>query len=114
MKIPFQINPLRLCSLTFTLALTSSASAAVSDDEFNALKELVTKQGQRLDQLEKTHQLDQEKLQQNQKTHEQDQQQIQKLQQQLDQTQKTADAAQQKADTTAQVVQGPSATHNFT
>src|SRR6516162_1807392 len=116
MKIRFQISLLRVCSFAFAfaLALASSASAAVSDDEFNALKDLVTKQGQRLDQLEKTHQLAQEKLQQNQKTHEQDQQQIQKLQQQLDQTQKAADAAQQKADTAAQVVQGPSATHNFT
>lgn len=101
-------------SMAFALTLTSVATAAVSDDEFNALKDLVTKQGQRLDQLEKTHQADQDKLQQSQKIHEQDQQQIQKLQQQVDQTQKTADAAQQKADTAAQAVQGPSATHNFT
>jgi hypothetical protein len=120
MKIPFQISLLPVCSLAFALALASSASAAVGDDEFNALKELVTKQGQRLDQLEKTHQLDQDKLQQTQKTHEQDQQQIQKLQQQLDQTQKTADTAQQKAEAASQVQpihpvpEGPPATHNFT
>jgi hypothetical protein len=113
MKIHFlQTRLLGVCLTTFALVLASSATAAVSDDEFNALKDLVTKQGQRLDQLEKAHQADQEKLQQSQKTHEQDQQQIQKLQQQLDQTQKTADSAQQKAEAAAQV-QGPSATHNF-
>lgn len=114
-----QIRLLFISSLAL-LAFASSALAAVSDDEFNTLKDLVTKQGQRLDQLEKDHQADQEKLQQSQKVHEQDQQQIQKLQQQLDQTQKTADSAQQKAEAAAQVQpvhpvpEGPSATHNFT
>jgi hypothetical protein len=92
---------------------------AVDDDEFKALKDLVTKQGQRLDQLEKSHEQDQKTIEQNQKVHESDQQEIQKLKQQLDQTQKTATEAQQKAEAASQVQpvhpipEGPAATHNF-
>jgi hypothetical protein len=96
------------CALGLALA---QPAAAVTDEEFNALKDLVGKQGQRMDQLEQTHQQDQ-------KTHEQDQQTIQKLQQQVGETQQIATNAIQKAEA-AQVQPvhpippGPAATHNF-
>lgn len=101
-------------SLTFTQAF-----AAVSDDDFNALKDLVNKLNQRLDQLEKSHAQDQQTIDQNQKIHAQDQQEIQRLKQRLDETQKTATDAQQKAEAASQIQpvhpipEGPSATHNF-
>src|SRR5262249_17627470 len=78
-------------------------AVAVDDEEFKALKDLVTKQGQRLDQLEKSHEQDQKTIEQNQKVHEQDQQEIQHLKQRLDETQKTATEAQQKAEAASQV-----------
>ena len=96
------------CSLA--IALPPRAAAAVSDEDFNALKDQVTQQGQRIDQLEKTHQQDQQ-------THQQDQQQIQQLRQQLEQTQTLATNAVQKAEAaTAQLPApaGPPASHNFT
>ena len=86
---------------------------AVTDEEFNALKDLVTQQGKRIDQLDKTHEQDQ-------KTHEQDQQQIERLKQQLGDTQTAVTNAMQKAEAAAQVQPvspvppGPAATHNFT
>lgn len=92
------------------------ACAAISDEEFNQLKELVTQQGkdmkkqeQRIDQLETTHQQDQ-------KTHEQDVQRIHDLEQQLGATQTAATNAVQKAEEAVQAqaaaVGGPPATHN--
>ena len=93
---------------------------AIDDAEFNALKELVIKQGQRLEQLERAHDQDQNNLQQNQKIHQQDQQEIQSLKRLLDATQKTANDAQAKAEAASQIQpihpipEGPSATHNFT
>ena len=113
----FAVLPV-ICGLSAVLTL--SASGAVSDDDFNILKDLVNKQGQRLDQLEKSHQQDQKTIEQNQKLHEQDQQEIQRLKQRLDETHKTAADAQQKAESAAQiqpvhpVPEGPAATHNFT
>lgn len=91
-----------------TALVWPQCAAAVSDEEFNALKGLVTKQGQRIDQLDKTHDQDQ-------KAHEQDQQQIKQLRQQLGETQTAATNAVQKAEAAAQVQapSGPSATHNF-
>ena len=94
------------------MTFPAGVSAAVSDEDFNALKDLVARQGQRLDQLEQTHEQDQ-------KTHEQDQQQIQQLQQKLGETQLIATNAAAKAEAAAQVQPihpvppGPSATHNF-
>ena len=100
--------------------LESPARAAeVSEEEFKALKDLVSQQGRRLDQLEKAHEQDQQTLEQNRKVHERDQQEIQKLKQQVEDTQKTASAAQQTAETAAQVQPvhpvppAPAATHNF-
>lgn len=97
----------------------SDCGAAPTDEDFNALKDLVTKQGQRLDQLEKAHEQDQKTIQQNQQLHQQDQQEIQRLKVQLQETQKTATEAQQKAETASQIQpihpipEGPAATHNF-
>lgn len=56
---------------------------AVTEEEFKALRDLVTQQGQRLDQLEKVHAQDQKTLEENRKVHEQDQQELQRLKQQL-------------------------------
>ena len=80
--------------------------AAVSDEDFNALKDLVNKQGGKIDQLEKTH--------------EQDQQEILQLRQQLGQTGQVATNAALKAEAASQIQPAyaaptPSATaaHNF-
>jgi hypothetical protein len=82
------------------------ASATVSDEAFNALSDMVSKQGQALDDLKKTH--------------DQDQQLIQQLQQQLGQTSQLATNAEQKAEAAGQtqtVYQAPNpattTTHNF-
>jgi hypothetical protein len=97
------------------MALPQRATAAVDDNDFNALKDLVIKQGQRIDQLEKAHEQDQKALEQTKKLHQQDQQQIQELKQQAGETQKTASDAIAKADAAAAAnVPGPNATHNFT
>ena len=88
-------------------------AAAVTDEEFNALKNMVQQLGEKVQKLEGAHDQDQ-------KTHEQDQQQIQRLKEQVGETQKTATDAQQKAEAVAQA-QPPrpmpgegNATHNFT
>src|SRR5258706_15609867 len=85
------------------LALPPYAAAAIDDADFNALKDLVGKQGQRLDSLEKVHDQDQKTILQDQKIHEQDQREIQNLKQRLDLTQKTANDAQQKAEAAPQI-----------
>jgi hypothetical protein len=119
MKIRFPMCGLLIAGCALGIALPPQASAAIDDEEFKALKDLVIKQGQRLDQLDKAHEQDQKTIEQNQKVHEQDQQEIQHLKQQLDETQKTATQAQQKAEAASQVQpvhpvpEGPSATHNF-
>jgi TolA-binding protein len=97
---------------TLGVGLTPPA-AAVTDDEFNALKNMVQQLGEKVQKLEQTHDQDQ-------KTHEQDQQQIQRLKEQVGETRKTATDAQQKAEAAAQVqptrpMPGEgNATHNFT
>lgn len=70
------------------VAFPGSATAAISDADFNALKDLVSKQGQMLDQL--------------QKTHDQDQQHIQQLEQQLGETGALATNAVEKAEAAGQ------------
>jgi len=90
------------------IALPQAASAAVSDDAFNALKSTVDQMSQQMQDLQKTHQ--------------QDQEQIQQLQQQLNTTQNLATnavdlatSAGQKADAAAaQAAPVRSALHNFT
>ena len=96
-----------LTSLLATVCLLALAlpqpASAVTDEDFNALKDLVTKQGQKLDQLEKSHVEDQKTIQQDQQLRQEDQRQIQQLRQQLGETQKTATDAQQKAEAVAQI-----------
>jgi hypothetical protein len=90
------------CALA--VALPGGRAAAIDDQQFSELKELVTKlgqqlekQGQRIEQLEKTHSQDAQALAQEQKTRQQDQQKIQELEQKLGETQRTAADAQSKA-----------------
>lgn len=79
----------------------------------------MTKQGQRLDQLEKLRDQDQKTIENQQKVHEQDQQQIQRLNQQIQDIQKTATAPQPKAEEASRILPvnavaaSPAATHNF-
>jgi regulator of replication initiation timing len=119
MKIQSKIIGLLAGVCLLGLALPPAVTAAIDDEEFKALKDLVTKQGQRLDQLENAHAQDQKTIEQNQKIHEQDQQEIQRLKQRLDETQNTATDAQQKAEAASQVQpvhpipEGRDATHNF-
>jgi hypothetical protein len=93
-------------------ALTSRA-AAVSEEDFNALKALVQQLSEKVQKLEQAHGQDQQ-------AHEQDQQQIQRLKDELGTTQKTATDAQQKAEAATQVQRTKpmpgegNATHNFT
>jgi hypothetical protein len=79
-------------------------AAAIDEQQFNEVKDLVTnlvqkveKQDQRIDQLEKTHEQDAQAHLQDQKIHEQDQQKIQNLEQKLGDTQRTVSDVQQKA-----------------
>ena len=97
------------CVLGATL---TPCTAAVTDDEFDALKKAVQQLGEKVQKLEQMHEQDQN-------THEQDKQKIQQLQQQLDQTGQVATNAVQKAEAAAQVQPvaplppGPAARHNF-
>jgi hypothetical protein len=97
------------------MALTPRMPAMISDEDFNALKSMVTNQDQRIGQLEKLHEQDQQ-------THQQDQQTIQQLQQRLVETQTLATNAvglatnaAGKADAAVQAQATPlrSALHNF-
>ena len=97
------------------LVLAPRASATISDEDFNALKSMVTNQDQRIGQLEKVHEQDQQ-------THQQDQQTIQQLQQRLGETQMLATNAAglatnavQTADAVALAQRTPlqNALHNF-
>ncbi len=112
-------HTLKISAAACALGLAAAPGAqAVTDDEFNALKELVTKQGQRIDDLEKAHSQDQQTIGQNQKLHEQDVQEIQRLKQQVQETQQTATAAQEKAtaaaaQASAPAPEGPPAAQNF-
>src|ERR1017187_318330 len=112
MRIHTRLFGILAAGCALGLALTPRA-AAVTDEDFNALKNMVQQLGEKVQKLEQTHDQDQ-------KTHEQDQQQIQQLKEQLGTTQKTATDAQQKAEAAAQVqptrpMPGEgNATHNFT
>src|SRR6516164_3374040 len=93
------------------LVLPRQAWAAISDEDFNALKNSVQELNEKVKKLEQVHEQDQQ-------THQQDQQKVQQLQQQLDQTQQMATNAVQKAEA-AQVQPvhplppGPAANHQF-
>ena len=81
--------------LTITLIVSAfmtiapRRAAAITDEEFKTMQELLQKQGQQLQEL--------------QKAHEEDKQEIQHLKQQLGDTQKTATDAQKKAEETEKV-----------
>src|SRR5439155_26534106 len=90
------------CALAVPLPV--GTAAAIDDQRFNELKELVTKLGQkiekqdqRIEQLEKTHAQDAQVHAQDQKTHEQDQRKIQELQQKLGETQQAVSNVQTPA-----------------
>jgi hypothetical protein len=90
------------CALAIALPVRSAA--AIDDQQFNELKDLITKQGQkidkqdqRIDQLEKARAQDAQVHAQDQKTHEQDQKKIQELEQKLGETQRTVSDVQQQA-----------------
>jgi hypothetical protein len=95
------------------LVLPRPASAQVSSDDFNALKDAVQKLGQQVQELMKTHDLDQ-------KAHEADQKKIESLQQQLGETKTAVTNVDQKAEAVARVqssypivTAGANAMHNF-
>ena len=85
-----------VAGLVMGIALPHRATAEVSDDDFNALKDAVRQLSEKVQKLEQTHEDDQ-------KVHEQDQQKIQQLQQQVGETQKAAADAEEKAGTAAQM-----------
>jgi hypothetical protein len=91
-------------------AFPRQLSAAVSDADFNALKQMVQ-------QLNETVQKLQQAREQDQKIHEQDQRQIQQLKERLGETQLAVTNAVQKAASQVQPVHpvppGPAATHQF-
>jgi len=106
-----------ICGLVATACAVSTvlprqAWAAVSDEDFNALKKMVQDLNDQVKKLQQSHDQDQQ-------THQQDQQRIQQLQQQLDQTGQAATNAVEKAEAAAKVQpvhalpEGPSATHQF-
>jgi len=114
MKISSFILGVAAAACVLGVALTPRVAAMISDEDFNALKSMVTNQDQRIGQLEKLHEQDQQ-------THQQDQQTIQQLQQRLGETQTLATNAAQKAEAAAKIQPvNPipsgvmSALHNFT
>src|SRR5208282_3678406 len=111
MKISSFISSAAAAACALGVALTPRAAAMISDEDFNALKSMVTNQDSRIGQLEKLHEQDQQ-------THQQDQQTIQQLQQRLGETQTLATNAEQKAEDAAAKIQPASpvmnALHNFT
>ena len=113
MKISKMILGLTIAGCSAGLLATPSLRATVSDEDFNTLKDMVLKQGQQLDQLQKQHEQDQQ-------LHTQDQQQISQLQQQLLQTQTLATNAAVKAEAASQIQPiypvpnpAPRPTHDF-
>src|SRR6266849_3546159 len=102
-----KIRPFALgCAASFALivALPVATAATIDDQQFNELKDLVNKLGQkvekqdqRIELLEKTHPQDALAHEQDQKLHETDQQKIQDLEKKLGETQQTVADVQQKA-----------------
>jgi hypothetical protein len=111
MKISSFLSGTAAAVCALGVALTPRAAATISDEDFNALRSAVTNQDQRIGQLEKLHEQDQQ-------THQQDQQTIQQLQQRLGETQTLATNAEAKAEAATAKIQPASpvmnALHNFT
>src|SRR5271166_5872336 len=78
------------------VAVPRHASAQVSTNDFNALRDTVQTQGQEIQELIRSHQQDQQ-------VHEADQKKIESLEQQLGETGATATNAQAKAEEVARV-----------
>jgi TolA-binding protein len=104
MKTRFFASRCAACLCALAVTLSGRTASAIDDQQFNELKELVTKLGQKIDsqdqrinQLEKTHNQDTELHSQDQKTHEQDGQKIQELERKLGETQRTVADVQQRA-----------------
>ncbi len=72
------------------MALPSRVMAEVSDADFNALKQTVSKLGEQVQDLQQSNQVQQQ-------IHQQDVQQVQQLQQKLTETQQVATNAEQKS-----------------
>lgn len=102
MNIHSRIIGSATASVILGLAALPRPAAAVTDEDFDALKKSVEQMSQQMQQMQQTHQ--------------QDQQQIQQLQQRLGETQTLATNAVEKADAVAQVQASPgrNALHNFT
>ncbi|MGO9586500.1 MAG: hypothetical protein ACLP2Y_09925 [Limisphaerales bacterium] len=116
MKTSSFISGVAAAACALGVALAPRAAATISDEDFNALRSMVTNQDQRIGQLEKLHEQDQQ-------THQQDQQTIQQLEQRLGETQtlatnavSLATNAVEKADAVALAQATPlrNALHNFT
>jgi hypothetical protein len=112
MNIEKKSFAMRCAALGCAIAIVtpSRAAAAVDEQQFNDVKEMLTnlvqkvqQQGQRIDQLEKAHDQDAQTHAQDQKTHEKDQQKIQELEQKLGETQQSVADAQQRASVTVPV-----------
>src|SRR5476649_2097612 len=88
MKINSLILGAAAAGCAMGIVLPQHVSAAVSDADFNALKNLVQQMNGKLQSLEQTNQLDQQTIQQ--------------LQQQLGEMQRTATDAEQKSTAAAQ------------
>jgi hypothetical protein len=112
MKTPSSVVAAVAVAFAVSAGLSPRALAAVSDEDFNALKNAVQQLGQQVQTLQRQHDADQ-------KTHADDQAQIRQLQQQLGQTQLAVTNAMEKAEAASQVQPvhpvppGPAATHNF-
>jgi hypothetical protein len=102
-----------IAGCTMAIALAPFASAQVSTNDFNDLKNSVDQLNGKVQKLEQTHEQDE-------KTREQNETKIRELQEQLGQTQIAVTNATEKAEAAAQVQPvhpvppGPAATHNFT
>src|SRR6266404_6070695 len=94
---------LALASLLPTISTAKAAD--ITDEDFRQLKDLVIKQGQRLDQLERLRDQDQKTIENDQKTQQQDQREIQRLKQQIEGIQKPASQPQPKTEAEAPQVQ---------
>ncbi len=112
MKAQLLFCSLGAAACALGLLLPPASRAAVNDDEFNALKNMVQELNEKFKNLERQREQDQQQ-------HQQDQQKIQQLQQELDATRQVATNAAQKAEAAAQVqpvhpvAAGPSASHQF-
>jgi hypothetical protein len=110
-KYPLMLG-LAASACALGVAFPSGAYAAVSDEEFNALKKMVQQLSEQVQTLAQTHEQDQ-------KTHQQDQKSLEDLRQQLGETRQLATNAVEKAEAASQVQPvhpvppGPAATHQF-